>query len=366
MADIKVLLIGATGYIGGAILTQLLQSKIANIKRIQLTVLIRKETQAALLRQHGVEAIIFSGLEDLSLLERVASEHDMVVNTASTFHTASDKAMIKGLGERKKQTKQPVHFIHTSGTESVADLPISKTYVDNRKHSDEDHIYSYLKKREEVGPSPQRTTDVQVIETGLQEDVKTYILMSPTIFGLGTGLFNKLSIQVPFFIRGAIEAKHAQVIAEGSSVWSDIHIDDLTNMYELLISQILSGEAIQSGTQGIYFTETGEHSWLEVSKAVAKAGRELGILDTEEIQRLSLEEAADKWVDGNQVFTELGFASNSRTKSDRFKRLGWTPKVDLGDIQTACLNEFKAVLAETTKSGALLDKATIAKKQSEA
>lgn len=186
---------------------------------------------------------------------------------------------------------------------------MSNTYVDNRKHSDKDDIYSYLKKREEAGPFPQRTTDVEVVETGLQEDVKTYTLMSPTIFGLGTGLFNKLSIQVPFFIRGAIEAKRAQVIAEGSSVWSDIHIDDLANMYKLLISKILNGETIRSGKQGIYFTETDEHSWLEVSKAVAKAGRELGVLDTEEVQSLSLEEAADKWVGGNQVFTELGFAS---------------------------------------------------------
>ena len=41
----------------------------------------------------------------------------VVINTASTFHTASAKAMIVGLGERKKQTKQAVHFIHVSLSE---------------------------------------------------------------------------------------------------------------------------------------------------------------------------------------------------------------------------------------------------------
>lgn len=57
---------------------------------------------------------------------------------------------------------------------------------------------------------------------------------------------------------------------------------------------------------------------------------------------------------------------SSRTKSDLLKELGWTPKVDLANFQDVCLDEFKAVRAEKTKSGALLDKAAIAKKQSEA
>jgi nucleoside-diphosphate-sugar epimerase len=148
-----------------------------------------------------------------------------------------------------------------------------------------------------------------VVDTGLQADVKTYTLMSPTIFGVGTGHFNKLSIQVPFFMRVAVEAKHAQVIGEGASTWSDIHIDDLSDFYEFLISKILSDEDVPHGKKGIYFTETGEHTWMEVSKAVAKAGLKLGALPTEEVEKLSLEQAAEKWVGGNLMFTELGFAS---------------------------------------------------------
>ena len=48
---------------------------------------------------------------------------------------------------------------------------------------------------------------------------------------------------------------------------------------------------------------------MEVSKAIAKTGRMLGVLDIFGVQSMSLEEAADKWVGGNEVFTELGFAS---------------------------------------------------------
>lgn len=65
---------------GGSILTQLLQSELAIIKRIKVTALVRQESQAALLREHGVEAIVFSGLEDVELLQRVGSEHDSEKN----------------------------------------------------------------------------------------------------------------------------------------------------------------------------------------------------------------------------------------------------------------------------------------------
>ncbi|KAI3058765.1 hypothetical protein CBS147353_10658 [Aspergillus niger] len=333
---------------GGSVLTQLQQSEVPIIKRIKVTAVVRQESQAALLRERGVDAIVFSGLEDIVLLQHLASEHDMVINTASTFHPVSAKAMILGLAARKKQTKQAVYFIHTSGTGSVADLPLPSSFFDNRKHSDKVIFIHIL-----------------VIDTGVQEDVKTYTLMSPTIYGVGTGLFNKLSIQVPFFMRAAVEAKHAHVIGEGASIWSSIHINDLTELYELLISKVLGGEVIASGKQGIYFTETGEHTWMEVSNAVAKAGHKLGILQTEDVESLTLEQAADKWVGGNMMFTELGFASNSRTQADLAKEIGWTPKVGLSKLEDACMEEYKAVIGETKKDDKLLAKAAVARKESE-
>ena len=39
----------------------------------------------------------------------------VVIHTASGFHTASAKALILGLGERKKETGNKVHYIHVVG-----------------------------------------------------------------------------------------------------------------------------------------------------------------------------------------------------------------------------------------------------------
>jgi len=46
---------------------------------------------------------------------------------------------------------------------------------------------------------------VVVVETGLHADVKTYIIMSPTIYAEGSGFFNTHSIQIPTMIRSAKE-----------------------------------------------------------------------------------------------------------------------------------------------------------------
>jgi hypothetical protein len=55
-------------------------------------------------------------------------------------------------------------------------------------------MYDYLKKREGIETYAQRTTDVAVVETGKKEGVPTTIIMSPTIYGIGSGKFNRLTI----------------------------------------------------------------------------------------------------------------------------------------------------------------------------
>jgi nucleoside-diphosphate-sugar epimerase len=78
-----------------------------------------------------------------------------------------------------------------------------------------------------------------VFETGVELGVKTYIVMPPTIFGIGTGLLNKLSIQAPTILRSAIKAGQAEVIGDGKAQWDHVHIADLVLLYELILSKLL-------------------------------------------------------------------------------------------------------------------------------
>ena len=163
--------------------------------------------------------------------------------------------------------------------------------------------------RNEKQPYAQRQTDLNVIETGLKVGVKTYIIMSPLIYGIGTGHFNQQSIQEPVMIRAALKAKQAQVIGTGKASWDHVHVVDLANLYEIVVQKLLAGEHLPSGERGFYFSATGHHTWLEVAEGVAGALFTLGVSQTEEVKRISLEEAAEKWVGGDALLAELAFAS---------------------------------------------------------
>lgn len=132
--------------------------------------------------------------------------------------------------------------------------------------------------------------------------------MSPLIYGLGSGHFNRLSIQVPLMIRTALKAEQAEVIGEGKGEWDHVHIDDLVALYELLVAKIVAGEEIPSGEQGFYFSGNGRHTWKDVAQGVGDALLAVGVGEGE-IKKISLEEGAERWTNGDTLFAELAFAS---------------------------------------------------------
>lgn len=332
MAETKILITGATGYIGGTILSALLASSKPALKNLRFSALIRAESQAAQLGALGVTPILFKNLDDVAVIRKAASEHDVVIHTASGFHTASAKALIEGLGDRKRDTGKDVYYLHTSGTSNLGDQPITGAYHESREFADTDDIYAYEKTREACDVYPQRTTDIAVVDTGRARGVKTHIIMSPTIYGLGTGGFNRTSIQEPTMIRASLKAGYVAVIGSGAGVWDYVHVVDLVDLYELLLDAILSGKAIPSGERGIYFSENGRFSWAQMSQSIADALHKADPAFPKEVKSVSLEEAAKLWGGGNVFVTELAFASNSRTKAVLGRELGWTPKFGASDF----------------------------------
>jgi uncharacterized protein YbjT (DUF2867 family) len=130
MANKKALVTAATGFMGGSFLAQLLASTDPRIKELSFSTLVRKQEQADVLAAQGVNAILFSGLDDTDFLRRVASEHDIVIHSAHGFHTASSKALIEGLAERKKATGQDVFFIQVSTLADGLNEPYTHQRVD--------------------------------------------------------------------------------------------------------------------------------------------------------------------------------------------------------------------------------------------
>ena len=134
----------------------------------------------------------------------------------------------------------------------------------------------------------------------------------PTIYGPGSGPFNRLSIQIPTMIRTAIAKGRAEVIGAGADTWNEMHISDLVLLYELVLAKILAKDpAVPQGEMGIVFSEAGDFTWRGLSEEIGKAGRNLGALKSDDVREISLREGAESWSGGDLQLAELGFASKS-------------------------------------------------------
>ncbi|KAG2412867.1 hypothetical protein HFD88_010424 [Aspergillus terreus] len=336
----KVLIVGATGYIGGSILAEILHTP--DLANLSVSALIRRPEQAAALENLGVKPIQFKGLDDLDACRDAASHHDVVINAASASHDSSAKALIEGLSLRKQATGKDTFMIHTSGTSILGDHPYTGTPQADKIWSDmTDEVFQMEKAHpERYG---QRVTDVTVVETGQKLDVKTYIVVPPTIYGKGSGPFATLSQQVPNLARFARKLGSAAVVESGKGIWNHVHISDLSRFYALLFRAVLEQPTwLPHGPRAIFFVESGEHTWLQVSQGIARAMHKQNLLATTEVKSVSLHEAASHITGGNENLLEITLASNSRARADFARsRLGWSTSRGDEDF----LNHFEAEIA---------------------
>ena len=370
--SIKVLLTGGSGYIGGrfvnytsplsglrltntvdySVLSTLLSSPDPNVQSIQYSVLLRNPAQYSYFEEKNIKVFPFKNLEDVDTIKQVASEHDVVINCGPGFATNSARALIQGLGERRRQhaNRKHIFMMHLSGTSNVGDRPVTKKFVEpryaeGRAFLDTEDIDSYHRMREALEQYPQRTTDVVVVDTGIQENIPTYILMPPTIYGKGTGNFNKRSIQIPVMCHASLRCRQSVVVGDGSGVIDHVHVVDLAQLYENMLWALLAGTKLPSGKDGIYFCETGRHSWREIAEGVAKAGTEDGVLDTDEVRSVSLEEGSG-FFEGSlaEVITpdiaELTLAMTGLTQTTKARGL-WEPTYTKKDFLDSLRDELE-------------------------
>ncbi|EPQ26169.1 uncharacterized protein PFL1_06376 [Pseudozyma flocculosa PF-1] len=320
----KLLVTGATGYIGGSILTTLLRDAHAAVA--EYGVLVRNKAALDTFQSRGVKAHLFDGLDDLATIEDVASQYDIVVNTASASHPESAKALIRGLSRRSRPAGSNASIVHTSGTSILGDHAEGRR-LDERIFSDvDDDLYAFEAGHPE--PYSQRITDVAVVDTAAALGVRSYIVVPPTIYGKGSGWFATISQQIPHLTRLALRQGQAVCINEGLSAWNHIHIDDVADFYSFLLARILADDDASVGhgrREGYYFVQDGEHTWSDVSRAIGAQLHARGLIKTPELIR-------------------LGFSSNARARDDRARALGWSPRRH--DFEEHYQHEIATVAAE--------------------
>jgi len=279
---------GATGYIGGTVAARLLDAG------HRVRGLVRSAQSAELVSKRGIEPVLGT-LDDTGLLTLEARASDGVIDTASADHAQSAAALIEGLRGSSKP------FLHTSGSSVIGD--------DARGNSRSDLIFD-----EEtpfvVNPfkRPRREIDLKVIEAA-DSGIRSVVICPSIIYGKGKGI-NADSVQIPFLVQNAKAQGVVQIVGAGVNVWSNVHIDDVADLFLLALADAPAG--------AFYFAENGEASFGEIGAAIAKR------LGLDRCQPLAPDEAAKRWGERMAYFS-LG--SNSRVRARRARQeLGWKPK----------------------------------------
>ena len=274
---INILLTGATGYIGGSILTGLLRHPdVANFK---ITALLRGDaSRVKKIADLGVIPLIDSN-DSHDIIEKAASESHVVIHTAnSSDDLQSAKTIVSGLNKRTKATGKPAIYIHTSGTGVLVE--------DVRGKKGSDTVYNDLDPAQINGLADEqlhRHVDLFVINAADANSLlKTVIIIPPLIYGTGTGLFNRTSMQLPLLVRTALKRSKAEVLGPGEATWDNVHILDLVDAYIILLDQLLAtygpnakadvkpSPYLTTGREGYYFAENGRHSWRQLSEKIGE------------------------------------------------------------------------------------------------
>lgn len=202
----KILLVGATGYVGGTVLSQLLTSTEASLKVLTIDLLVRREHQAKRLRSvYGkrIKTVLWAGLTDTEFIEQIAARYDIIVNAGSGFITAGAKAFVDGLAHRVEAGLPTPWLLHLSGCTNLVDP--SKEPFEWNDERDGQAIIDYMKSLDIEEPYSQRTAEVTVLETAAERGVQAISLQAPCIFGEGIGLFNQQAVVIPLILRYVVQ-----------------------------------------------------------------------------------------------------------------------------------------------------------------
>lgn len=312
---------GATGYIGGDALYA-----IANkYPDLEITAVVRNSDKGAKVAvQYPKVRLVYGDLDNTELLTAEASKADIVLHTANCDHTASADAIVAGLGQKPEGSKS--YLIHTSGTGILcfADYERKIYGVRNEK------VYDDWDGIKEVTSLPDhaihRNVDKIILAASVQypSKINTAIVCPPCIYGPGRGPDNQRSVQVYQMVKATLERGKAFHVEDGNNIWTEVHVQDLSNVYLSLVTEALSpgGGKATWNDEGYYFAENGDMCWGDVGHAIAKAAKDKKLIESSDVDHVTIEEA-DKLTN----FGSYLWGMNSRARAIRAKKVfGWTPK----------------------------------------
>lgn len=288
MNNIKVFITGITGYIGGTIAVKLKE------KGYEVLGLARKDSDIEDLEKAGVQSVKGT-LQDKDILTRAIAGSDAVIHTADSDDPKVADDFISILKGTNKT------FIYTSGSNIIANWENPKTAK---------FVYTEDFPLETDFPAGHRVIINQNILRAAIDGVRSVVIVPSMVYGTGL-LLNKESKQIPILIKTAEEKGFAVYVGNGTHCWSNVHIEDLADLYITALEKAKPGS--------YFFAENGIASFKDIAQAIH---HKLNL--TGNTVSLSKTEAAETW---GEMMSTVALGSDCRLNADKARLyLEWKPK----------------------------------------
>lgn len=300
----KVIVLGATGFLGRHIVANLLEHG------HDVTGFSRNDSNDAVLRELGVRPVR-GNLEDLDSIPALLEGQEAVIMAAQLM--LDDE---KRLAEKIVDTLEGSNrtFIFSSGT-SLMSIPTGGLW-DERSFAEDE---PFVPKRQ-IAP---RLINEAVVRDAAAKGVRGMVIRPSLIWGNGGSQI------IADFYHSARTTGAVCHIGRGLNVYSNIHVEELAEIYRL---------AMERGSAGaLYFAVSGEVAYGVIAKTIAA---HLGV----PTKSVTVDEACEIWDMG---LGKIVLQSNSRQRCPRTRNeLGWSPREDRVDILEDCIHPAYAQATE--------------------
>ncbi|KAE8444729.1 hypothetical protein EG329_014289 [Mollisiaceae sp. DMI_Dod_QoI] len=317
----SVLVFGGTGLMGSHLIAALKKTH----SHLALTVYVRDTSaplQEYLTSTVGVDRIVNGDFSELDKISKLAAEHDLVINSGSSWDVPLTKAIIKGLTTKFEEGKGKGSLIHVSGTGNFVDGKKDGKYAgpgagDSKVWNDDDEEDMKLINTGMLNGGP----DVEVLEAGKTKKLNTYIVFPSGVYGasLGPKAGNAPGVIQLLYKLQAEQLGFVPYVGEGSSLFQSLHVEDFPPFVLKVVDEALKTDEPEGSVYSrCYIVSSQPTSWKETSTAFAKLLHAQGVIASPKPRSVKLEEAGEGELPNLQAGSML-------FKNDRAKKLGFKP-----------------------------------------
>ncbi|KAL9565045.1 hypothetical protein ACKAV7_010815 [Fusarium commune] len=316
--NIKLFLLGATGWVGSCAAYKIAAAH----PDYEYVVLVRSEGKANDAKKFlpGHTRFVIGDFESFDLIASEAVASDIVLNWASSDHDGLNNAVLAGLKRKGSQC----YLIHTSGTGLL-------TYEDiknNRESRESSKVYDDWEGVGEVVGLPDDALHMNVDRAILRAASETPYLQAaivcpPLIYGVSCNEHvTRERSAARQYVVDILKRGKGFFIKDGKARWNTVHINDLAQLFLLLVENAAQGGGNATwGPEAYYFAENGDVCFGEFATEVSRVAFEKGYISTLEMDRLTVEEGKQA-----AAFTTMMTLYNARSKAVRARKLlNWEP-----------------------------------------